>query len=193
VAGLTHRCRLVVAAAVIGVAVPGSLASARATAPKPIRVPGRAAYPAVFVAAVFGNGPVQGLAEFSSANGRLVRRLVRISQSPVPVAVSPDGRRVYFYYQDAVPNCPSNGFTEPAPWWVPARGGQARRAGVQTTAITFSPDGRMEAFSSTSRCGRVIRIVVRNLRTGATRRIIAWRNTVTAHYPVFPPAQLDTR
>lgn len=192
-ARVTPQGRLVrvvgAAAAIIGAAIPAVLASARAASAGQDGIPalGRAAFPGALVAAVFGTGPGQGLAEFSPANGRLVRWLVRSSQSPVPAAVSPDGQRVYFYYQDAVPNCPRNGFTEPALWWVPARGGRAKRAGVRTTAITFSPDGQMEAFSSTSRCGRVIRIVVRNLRTGARRRIIVWRNTVTTREPVFTP------
>src|SRR5262249_3393063 len=111
----------------------------------------------------------------------------RSSRSPVPVAVSPNGRRVYFYYQDTVPNCPRNGFTEPALWWVPAGGGRARRASVDTTSITFSPDGRMEAFSSTSRCGRVIRIGARDVRPRATRRLIAWRTGGPAMNPLFTP------
>jgi DNA-binding beta-propeller fold protein YncE len=143
--------------------------------------------PASFVAAlsVTGHPARQGLAVFSSADGRLRRWLVRRRRSPQPVAVSPDGRQVYFY--DLVPAvaCPRNGFTEPVLWRVSVRGGRPRRAGVDTTSIAFSPDGRMVARTTTRPCGHTVWIVIRDRRTGTTRRIFLARNPATSNNPVF--------
>jgi hypothetical protein len=61
-------------------------------------------YRAEFVAAVAGSirsGP-QGLAVFSSSDGRLLRWLVRRAPDPVPVSVSPNGRWLYYYDQGAL-------------------------------------------------------------------------------------------
>jgi len=144
--------------------------------------------PAVFAAAVSRGirfAP-HGLAVFSSADGRLVRWLVRGAPDPVPVSVSPDGRWLYYYDQGAPArrDCPATGFVDPVLWRVPARGGRPRRAGIRTPSIAFSPDGRMVAWTASSDCGRVIRIVVRNRRTGATRRIILARNDLAGNNQV---------
>src|SRR6266705_747875 len=146
------------AMAVAGCAAPGGLASRAATL---------GVSQGAFVAAVSGTGQQarRGLAEFSSADGRLLRWLVRSRRSPLPVAVSPDGRWVYFYYQAALALCPDNGFSEPVLWRVPVRGGRPRQAGLATTSIAFSPDGRMVARTSSKNCGRTVWIVVRNRRT----------------------------
>ncbi len=137
-------------------------------------------YPAAFVAAVarsFRPGP-RGLAVFSSSDGRLLRWLVRSAPGPVPVSVSPDGRWLYYYNQDAPApgRCPDTGFAGPVLRKVPTAGGRSRRAGLRTPGIAFSPDGRMVAYTVSSRCGRLVRIVVRNRRTGSTRRILLARN-----------------
>jgi len=65
---------------------------------------------------------------------------------------------------------------DPVLWKVPTDGGRPRRAGIRTPSIAFSPDGRMVAYTVSSRCGRVIRIVVRDGRTGDTRRILLAHN-----------------
>jgi hypothetical protein len=156
-------------------ATPGS------RAPRGTRTAG--GYPAAFVAAVapsFRVGP-HALAVFSSSDGRLLRWLVHGAPDPVPVTVSPDGRWLYYYDQDAGTSltpgwCPNTGFVDPVLWKVPAGGGCSRRAGLRTPSIAFSPDGRMVAYTVSSRCGRVIRIVVRDRRTGATRRVLLVRN-----------------
>jgi len=171
------------AMAVAGCAAPGGLASRAATL---------GVSQGAFVAAVSGTGQQarRGLAEFSLADGRLLRWLVRSRRSPLPVAVSPDGRWVYFYYQAALALCPDNGFSEPVLWRVPVRGGRPRQAGLATTSIAFSPDGRMVARTSSKNCGRTVWIVVRNRRTGATRRIVLARNAPDSNNPIFS-AQLS--
>jgi hypothetical protein len=145
------------------------------------------AYPAAFAAsAAGGGGSVQGLAVFSSSDGRLLRWLVRSTSLPVPVAVSLGGAWVYYYYPAAPrPPCPSNGFVEPLLWRVHVNGGRPPRADIRTTDLAFSPDGRMVAYTSTQRCGQTLLIVVRDQRTGVTRRIIAARNSLSGNGPVF--------
>jgi hypothetical protein len=144
-------------------------------------------YPVAFVAAV-SRGirfDPHGLAVFSSSDGRLLRWLVRRAPDPVPVSVSPDGR--WLYYDQGTPasgRCPATGFADPALWRVPTGGGRPRRTGIRTPSIAFSPDGRMMAYTISSDCGRVIRIVVRNRRTGATRRIILARNNLRGNNQV---------
>jgi rubredoxin len=145
-------------------------------------------YPAAFVAAV-SRGirfDPHGLAVFSSSHGRLLRWLVRRAPDPVPVSVSPDGRWVYYYDQGtpASGRCPATSFADPALWRVPTGGGRPQRTGIRTPSIAFSPDGRMMAYTVSSDCGRVIRIVVRNRRTGATRRIILARNNLRGNNQV---------
>jgi DNA-binding beta-propeller fold protein YncE len=148
---------------------------------------GRAAHPAAFVAAVSGAGqPGNGLATFSSADGRLLRWLVRSKLEPLPVAVSPDGRWVYFYNRAAlVVGCPRTGFAEPVLWQVRVHGGRPRRVGINTTSIAFSPDGRMVARTSSNNCGRTVWILVRDRRTGSTRHILLARNALTSNNPIF--------
>jgi hypothetical protein len=142
-------------------------------------------YPAAFVASASG-GKVQGLAVFSSSGGRLLRWLVRGEKLPVPVAVSPHGTWVYFYYPAAPSRqCPSNGFVEPLLWRVRVAGGRPQRTDIHTTDLAFSPDGRMTAHTSTRKCGQTLVIVVHNQRTGATRTIIAARNDLSGNGPIF--------
>jgi hypothetical protein len=156
--------------------------------------PGRGGYPAAFVAAVSGGSGMtrRGLAVFSSGDGHIVRWLVRSARDLLPAAVSPDNRWVYYFNQAALApgRCPRNRFTEPAMWRVPARGGPARRSGIRTTSIAFSPDGRMVAYISTRRCGSTVWIIVHDQRAGTTRRILLARNARTSNNPIFS-AQLS--
>ena len=144
-------------------------------------------YPAAFVAAVgrsIRSGP-HGLAAFSSSDGRLLRWLVRSAPDPFPVAVSPNGRWLYYtQYAPTQGRCPNTGFVDPVLWKVPAGGGRPRRSGLRTPSIAFSPDGRMVAYTKSSGCGRLLRIVVRNRRTGATRRILLAHNDLRGNNQV---------
>jgi hypothetical protein len=150
-------------------------------------------YRAAFAAAVAGSikSDPQRLAVFSAWDGRLLRWLVRRAPDPVPLSVSPNGRWLYYYNQGASARggCPSTGFVDPVLWKVPVGGGRPRQADVRTPSIAFSPDGRMVAYTASADCGRVVRIVVRNRRTGATRRIVLARNDLTGQ-PTFT-AQLS--
>ena len=183
-------------------AMAGTLASsgAKLAGPGRDRAPGRAdaaagrgaesglaTHPAAFVAAVSGTDqPGNGLATFSSGDGRLLRWLVRSKLEPLPVAASPDGRLVYFYNRAAlVVGCPRTGFAEPVLWQVRVHGGRPRRSGINTTSIAFSPDGRMVARTWSSNCGRTVWILVRDRRTGSTRRILLARNALTSNNPIF--------
>jgi WD40-like Beta Propeller Repeat len=123
-----------------------------------------------------GHTERQGLAEFSGSDGRLLRWLVLSNADPAPVAVSPDGRWVYYYNHATATECPRNGFTEPILWRVGARGGQPQRTGISTTSLAFSPDGRMMAYTSSRHCGRTIWLVIVSRRTGTSRRIVLAHN-----------------
>jgi hypothetical protein len=137
-------------------------------------------YPAAFVASASAGRSVQGLAAFSASNGRLLRWLVRSTSLPVPVAVSPDGAWVYYYYPAAPPpRCPGAGFVEPVLWRVRVTGGQPQSTGLRTTALAFSPDGRMVAHTAARSCGQTLLIVVRD--HGLTRQIIAAHNVLTGN------------
>jgi hypothetical protein len=142
-----------------------------------------AAYPGAFVASTSDSaGAASGLAVFSSANGRLIRWLVRSKSQPMPVAVSPGGAWVYYYYPAASkPQCPPEGFVEPRLWRVRITGGRPERADIRTTDLAFSPDGKMMAYTSEQNCGQTLLIVVRDQRTGATRRIIAAHNDLSGN------------
>jgi hypothetical protein len=162
-----------------GLAAAQSVPAASTTHGKP------AGYPAAFVASA-GTGKVQGLAVFSAANGRLLHWLVRGKTAPVPVAVSPQGTWAYFYYPTTPgPRCPRDGFVEPVLWRVRVAGGRPQRTQFRTTDLAFSPDGKMTAYTSTRKCGQTLLIVVRNQRTGATRRIVAVHNDLSGNGPVF--------
>ena len=140
-----------------------------------------------FVASVSAAGGrvSRGLAVFSSADGYLIRRLTRDRLFPAAAAASPDGRWVYFFREsDLAPrSCQGSGFTEPSLWKVPARGGRPQRAGLRTTSLAFSPDGRMAAYTTARRCGLTIWIVVRDRKAGTTRRILLARNAPTSNNP----------
>jgi WD40-like Beta Propeller Repeat len=176
------------AAAGAGPALRAVPAAARSASGSSRLEPGRG-YPAAFVASVSRDSGMvsRGLAVFSSKDGHLARWLVRSARSPVPVAVSPDNRWVY-YYNQAAPlrgRCPRNGFTEPALLRISARGGRAQRAGIRTTSIAFSPDGRMVAYTSARHCGSVVWIIVHDRQAGTTRRILLARNAPTSNNPIF--------
>jgi hypothetical protein len=182
-----------VAAALAVVVVAGAVALVRDLEPMRRAMRPGGGYPAAFVAAVgrgIRSGP-SGLAVFSSSDGRLLRWLVRGAADPVPVAVSPDGRWLYYYDQGVLTRgrCPATGFTDPVLWKVPTGGGRPERAGLRTPSIAFSTDGRMVAYTASSDCGRVARIVVRDRRTGAIRRILLARNDLSGQ-PTFS-AQLS--
>jgi Tol biopolymer transport system component len=150
-----------------------------------------AAYPAAFVASTSNSqGTSSGLAVFSSSDGRLVRWLVRSKSQPTPVAISPDGAWVYYYFPVAKPPCPTEGFVEPVLWRVRVSGGRPQRTDIRTTNLAFSPDGKMVAYTSERSCGRTLLIVVRDQRTGATRQIIAAHNDLSGN-GVISDAQLS--
>jgi hypothetical protein len=139
-------------------------------------------YPAAFVASATGAGTRPGLAVFSSSDGHLLHWLVRSASQPVPVAVSPGGTWVYYYYPAAPkPPCPATGFTEPQLWRVRVTGGRPQRTGIHTTDLAFSPDGKMLAYTAARKCGQTLLIVVRDLRTGMTRRIAAAHNDLSGN------------
>jgi hypothetical protein len=140
-------------------------------------------YPAAFVASLSNStGTAGGLAVFSSSDGRLLRWLLHSKSQPTPVAVSPSGTWVYYYYPAAAnPRCPSGGFVEPLLWRLRVTGGRPQRTDIHTTDLAFSPDGKMLAYTSELKCGRTLLIVVRNQRTGATRRIIAAHNDLSGN------------
>jgi hypothetical protein len=144
-----------------------------------------------FVASVAGAGGrvSRGLAVFSSVDGHVILRLTTDSRFPVAVAASPAGRWVYFFRESdlAAGRCQGRGFTEPTLWRMPASGGRPRRAGLRTTSLAFSPDGRMLAYTSARRCGRTIWIVVRDRTAGTTRRILLARNAPTSNNAVVTP------
>lgn len=142
------------------------------------------AYPAAFVASTSGRaGTRPGLAVFSASDGRLLRWLVRGTSQPIPVAVSPGGQWLYYTYSPAAPKppCPATGFTEPVLWRVRVTGGRPQRTGISATDLAFSPDGKMVAYTAAENCGQTLLIVVRDLRTGATRRIIAAHNNLSGN------------
>src|SRR5215472_7526807 len=191
---------LPVAAAVAGCSATGGLAggSGRASGRQPAvarpsddawrLAANRGGYPATFVASVSGTGgPAnRGLAVFSAADGHLIRWLAHNGNDLVPVAVSPDGRWVYFNQGASAPGkCPRTGFTEPVLWRVRASGGRPQRAGIRTTSLAFSPDGRMVAYTVTRRCGATAWIVVRDRRAATSRRILLARNPPTSNNPIF--------
>jgi hypothetical protein len=152
--------------------------------------PGRAPYPASFVASVSGAGGSSGLAVFSASDGHLMRWLLHSTHGPVPVAISPGGRWVYYFDALTPPplgRCPKTGFAEPVLWRVRAAGGRPQRTGLRTTEIAFSPDGRMVAYASVRRCGQILLAVVRHRRTGAARTVVLDRNAPTAFAPDFFP------
>jgi hypothetical protein len=140
--------------------------------------------PASFVAAVYRNSAPQGLAVFSSSSGRLVRWLLHSTSGPAPAAVSADGRWVYYYNQSGLKSCPSDGLILPALWRVKAGGGPPQKTGLRTDSFALSPDGKMSAYLSARHCGRTLWLMVRNRRTGHTRRIFLWHNAPTAFYQV---------
>jgi hypothetical protein len=150
------------------------------------RAPG---YPAYFAASVSGSGrgARQGLALFSSSTGKLVRWLLHSKAGPTPVAVSPGGKWLYYYNQAALARsrCRANAFSEPWLWRVPVRGGPPHWAGIRSTSIAISPDGRMVAWVSARGCRRTLRITVWNRETGAIRRILLASNRRGSRNPVF--------
>ncbi len=182
-----------VAAALAVVVVAGAVALVRDLGPMRRGIRPGSGYPAAFVAAVSRSirSSPSGLAVFSASDGRLLRWLVRGAAGPVPVAVSPNRRWLYYYDQGALTQgrCPTTGFTDPVLWKVPTGGGRPQRTGIRTPSIAFSTDGRMVAYTASSGCGRVARIVVRDQRTGAIRRILLARNNLSGQ-PTFS-AQLS--
>ena len=151
--------------------------------------PGRASYPSSFVAAVSGGRGSSGLAVFSTVDGHLTKWLHHSTRGPLPIAISPDGRWVYYYNSLTLPlgGCPKTGFAEPTLWRVRASGGRPQRTGLRTTNIAFSPDGRMAAHASVRHCGRIMLAVVMDRRTGAVRTIVLDHNAPTASAPDFFP------
>jgi hypothetical protein len=143
----------------------------------------QAGYPDAFVASASGSaGTRPGLAVFSASDGHLLHWLVRSTSQPMLVAVGPGGTWVYYYYPAAPrPSCPAAGFTEPQLWRVRAAGGRPQRTDIKTTNLAFSPDGKMMAYTAERKCGQTLLIVVRNLRTGSTRRIVAARNDLSGN------------
>lgn len=132
----------------------------------------------------------QGMAEFSSASGRVLRWLLVSKSRPGPVAVS--GRWVYYLTQTQLSHafCAHNGVTEPTLWRVSVSGGRPQRTRFHSTSLAFSPDGRMAAYISTGHCGHTLWVVVRNQRTGAARRIFLAHNTTFSQAPTLT-AQLS--
>jgi hypothetical protein len=170
---LVGRLAVLPAIAVLGCALlPGTAAASLHTVP------------ASFVAAVYRNSVPEGLAVFSSSSGRLARWLVRRTSGPTPAAVSADGRWVYYYNQSGVKSCPGDGLVLPALWRVKAGGGAPQKTGLRTDSFALSPDGKMSAYLSARHCGRTLWLVIRNRRTGRTRRIFLWHNAPTAFYQV---------
>jgi hypothetical protein len=186
------------------VSVPGHPAGASGPALDAARAVARSAHssqpgagrshPRAFVASVLGAGGrvSRGLSVFSAADGHVIRKLTRDRRFPVAVALSPDGRWVYYFREsDQAPGrCKATGFTEPPLWRVPASGGRPRRAGLRTTSLAFSADGRMAAYTSSRRCGRTVWIVIRDKKAGTTRHILLARNVPTSNNPIFT-AQLS--
>ena len=150
---------------------------------------GLALFPASFVASVSGARGSFGLAVFSASDGHLRRWLLHSAHGPLPVAVSPGGRWVYYFDALTSPGgrCPRTGFAEPVLWRVRAIGGRPQRTGLRTTDIAFSPDGQMVAYASVRRCGRILLAVVRDRRTGSLRKIVLDRNAPTTFAPDFLP------
>src|SRR5258708_4017269 len=120
--------------------------------------PGRASYRSSFVAAVSGGRGSSGLAVFSTVDGHLTKWLHHSTRGPLPIAISPDGRWVYYYNSLTLPlgGCPKTGFAEPTLWRVRASGGRPQRTGLRATNIGFNPHGRMSADASVQHGGRIM-------------------------------------
>jgi hypothetical protein len=89
---------------------------------------------------------------------------------------------VYYYYPPTLKlSCPPEGFVEPRLWRARVTGGRPERTDIRTTDLAFSPDGQLVAYTSERNCGQTLLIVVRDQRTGATRRIIAAHNDLSGN------------
>lgn len=87
----------------------------------------------------------------------------------------------YYYPATSKPQCPPEGFVEPRLWRVRVTGGRPERTDMRTTDLAFSPDGKMVAYTSERKCGQTLLLVVRDQRTGATRRIVVTHNDLSGN------------
>lgn len=105
----------------------------------------------------------------ATRTGRVLRALADTGpRGPEPLALSPNGKWVYESRDDGVyrPNCTSK---------VSVATGRVRRTAICATALAFSRDARMLAYTRLASRGLVTLLVLRDTRTGWQRTLVASR------------------